>query len=87
MHALVKRKWDHSDIWPILLNYKYLHRETSGWPFCLFYSIMLPLQLVFTCFGGAEIILMDNKNHDAITFAVSLIFKAYSKKQESLGIG
>ena len=37
---------------------------------------MLPLQLVFTCFGGAEIILMDNKNHDTITFAVSLIFKA-----------
>ena len=57
------------------MNYKYLHRETSGWHFCLFYSIMLPLQLFFTCFGGAEVILMDNKNHDTITFAVSLIFK------------
>ena len=36
---------------------------------------MLHLQLVFTCFGGAEIDFMDKK-HDAIAFAASLIFKA-----------
>jgi len=36
---------------------------------------MLHLQLVFTCFGGAEIDFMDEK-HDAIAFAASLIFKA-----------
>ena len=36
---------------------------------------MLPLQLIFYIFGGAEINLMD-KNHDTITFAVSLIFRA-----------
>jgi len=36
---------------------------------------MLPLQLVFTRFGGAKISLMDKK-HDTITFAVSLIIKA-----------
>ncbi len=36
---------------------------------------MLHLQLVFTCFGGAEIDFMDKK-HDAIAFAASLIIKA-----------
>ncbi len=36
---------------------------------------MLHLQLVFTCFGGAEIDFMDKK-HDAIAFAASLIFKS-----------
>ena len=35
----------------------------------------MPLQLIFTCFGGARISLMD-KSHDTITFAVSLIIKA-----------
>ena len=63
------------DICPILLIHKPLYAQGRLSHFYPFYGTMLPLQLIFTCFGGARISLMD-KNHDTITFAVSLIIKA-----------
>jgi transposase InsO family protein len=57
------------------MDYRHLDTQNRRCHFQLFYAIILPLQLAFSCSGGGLNGLM-NKNLDIISYAVSLTIKA-----------